>query len=351
MQRSAPLDVLRAIAVLLVLFRHSTFNNLLQQIGWVGVDLFFVLSGYLVAALVFREFIDTGKFEHKIFFIRRGFKIYPAFYLFLIISILINYLHHGISYSPSLILAEVFFLQSYVAHIWTHTWSIAVEEHFYLMITLCGMIWLRRGVKINPGKLIKWLLSLLLLLLTIRFFTCLGKKNQDAFTFFATHLRMDGIVVGVIIAVLRYFHSSWQKIMKMGYWLLITALFFIWIPFVLKPDGFNMNTWGLTLMNIGFGLVLMFVLSLSSRIGKDEKPRLITTLFVLIGVHSYSIYLWHLLLLQEVQSIPVDKDFRNVIYLALSLLIGMGMSFAVERPALKMRDVFFPKALPSAPKI
>lgn len=91
-QRNHQLDVLRGVAVLLVLGRHiqyppqlpEPFQTLVgywSRCGWVGVDLFFVLSGFLVSGLVFEEWKRTGGFAAGRFLIRRGFKIYPAFYL------------------------------------------------------------------------------------------------------------------------------------------------------------------------------------------------------------------------------------------------------------------------------
>lgn len=87
--RSCALDLLRAIAVVMVLMRHlpilpengfvSVILNTIVQGGWIGVDLFFVLSGYLVAGLIFKEWQQTGHFNACRFLIRRGLKIYPAF--------------------------------------------------------------------------------------------------------------------------------------------------------------------------------------------------------------------------------------------------------------------------------
>ena len=80
------LDLLRGIAILLVLFRHCDIeNNILHHFGWLGVDLFFVLSGFLVSGLLFNEYKKIGKVKIGRFLIRRGFKIYPPFYFFVLI--------------------------------------------------------------------------------------------------------------------------------------------------------------------------------------------------------------------------------------------------------------------------
>ncbi len=97
------IDFLRGIAVILVLFRHHAFINNTHNAGWIGVDLFFVLSGFLVSGLLFREYIQHQKINAKLFLIRRGFKIYPLFYLALLITIIIELsLGHKISKRPLL---------------------------------------------------------------------------------------------------------------------------------------------------------------------------------------------------------------------------------------------------------
>jgi len=77
--RNQSLDMLRGVAVLLVLGRHMDGAGIWSSAGWCGVDLFFVLSGFLISGLLFTEFKKTGTIDVKRFWIRRGFKIYPAF--------------------------------------------------------------------------------------------------------------------------------------------------------------------------------------------------------------------------------------------------------------------------------
>jgi peptidoglycan/LPS O-acetylase OafA/YrhL len=343
MQRSAALDVLRGTAVILVLFRHGTLDNVLHRIGWIGVDLFFVLSGYLVAAIVFREYLAAGRFNFRRFFWRRGLKIYPAFYFFLIVSLLVNYFEHHISYEPRLILAEVFFLQSYLPHVWTHTWSVAVEEHFYLALTFCSALWLRAKRNISLPTLLVFLAVVLAAVFCLRVLKCYPKRHLEEFSFFSTHLRMDGIVVGVIVAVLKYFTQAWQRIVTYKWLWAVASLMLVWPPFVLPASGYTMNTIGLTIMNLGLGFMLLFILSNAE--ANFELHRVVCLLakpIAWIGTYSYSIYLWHLLVLQECQLIAVQDDVRNLIYLLLSVFIGVFFSLLIERPALKLRERFFP---------
>ena len=94
------LDVLRAVAVILVILRHGKIasgsgalpglSRMLERGGWTGVDLFFVLSGFLISGLLFREFERTGRISHVRFLIRRGFRIYPPLWFLLICTAVIG---------------------------------------------------------------------------------------------------------------------------------------------------------------------------------------------------------------------------------------------------------------------
>src|SRR4051794_29454248 len=85
--RNMNLDVLRGVAILLVLGRHFDYFPLWTRVGWAGVDLFFVLSGFLISGLLFEEWKRTGSINIKRFYIRRALKLYPAFYALLLVTI------------------------------------------------------------------------------------------------------------------------------------------------------------------------------------------------------------------------------------------------------------------------
>jgi len=117
--RHQSLDVLRGIAVLLVIADHyalviNSKNPMFDTLGR-GVDLFFVLSGFLISGLLFSEYKATQKLSLKRFWIRRGFKIYPAFYAFIFVGAAFS-LSGAIS--AKLFLSEALFLQGYFPHFW-----------------------------------------------------------------------------------------------------------------------------------------------------------------------------------------------------------------------------------------
>ncbi len=332
------LDFIRGVAVVLVLFRHTSDESVLHKIGWIGVDLFFVLSGFLIAGLVFREFQKTGQFNAKRFFIRRGIKIYPAFYFFLIISLAVNYYFHDLAYEPRIILAEVFFLQSYLPHVWTHTWSIAVEEHFYLAMALIAG-WRIRKLSSSGKRFLFWLISILICTLVMRFIVCFPKRESE-FAFFSTHLRMDGIIIGVICAYLIRFRQFEVTLKKYRLIFVLLMLILISPPFVFSGGSFVMNTIGLTLMNVGFGILVLYASQIKTLtiFNNNNLINAFPKLIAFIGIHSYSIYLWHLLVGQELYRFGFSGMTATCVYLISSLSIGILFSFLIEKPTLKWRE-------------
>lgn len=148
--------MLRCIGVLLVVFRHSGGSNLVQQSGWIGVDLFFVLSGFLISGLLFTEYKERGAIDVKRFYIRRALKLYPSFYLLMVVTVVMNW-RLGHLRAAQVYLGELFYVQNYGPYVWSHTWSLAVEEHFYLIlpIVLLGLVAFSRN-KDNPFKAVPW---------------------------------------------------------------------------------------------------------------------------------------------------------------------------------------------------
>ncbi len=198
--RNKGIDVLRAIAVFLVLGRHAHFpRNPITDVwvrgGWVGVDLFFVLSGFLVSGILFREYEKCGTIRWTRFVARRGFKIYPAFYALLALVLIFNAATGTAPFEWNRTLSEAFFVQNYGAALWGHTWSLAVEEHFYLLLPILLAASARdrfRGLPAVVGVTAICLLAL----------RCFGGEFQVQKSVFATHLRLDSLLFGTFLAYL-----------------------------------------------------------------------------------------------------------------------------------------------------
>src|ERR1700733_8630962 len=111
--RNKSLDVFRCVAVVPVLLHHSGISPFFTRAGWTGVDLFFVLSGFLISGLLFSEYKKRHAISFQRFFIRRGLKIYPAFYVFLLVTAVAGYLAFHSVAPPALYLNEMLFVMNY----------------------------------------------------------------------------------------------------------------------------------------------------------------------------------------------------------------------------------------------
>jgi peptidoglycan/LPS O-acetylase OafA/YrhL len=342
------LDVLRAAAVLLVIGRHVDFQSpappLLhawQRGGWVGVDLFFVLSGFLVSGLLFQEYVRRGTINLGRFLIRRGLKIYPAFYFFLFVTVVLMGLE-GSWPEPRSLVGEVLFLQNYLGGVWNHTWSLAIEEHFYLGIALLVSVLLRQRTLAPLATLPRILVVLAVVLLGLRIVQADAGWWQ---VLRPTHLRIDSLGFGVLLSYLWHFHNPQitalfrrlrTSALLVGVGLVLPA--FLW-PVETTPAIYTV---GLTGFYLGSGLILMSLL-----VGRFPDNLLVRTVGQ-VGAHSYSIYFWHMPVI--VWLVPAatsllgtnDPWVSLLIAAAGSVVCGVLMARIVEFPVLRLRDRFFP---------
>lgn len=337
--RNQALDVLRGVAILLVVAHHYGYFRIFLRSGWIGVDLFFVLSGFLISGLLFEEFQRKGGIDLRRFWIRRGFKIYPSFYvLFLVTAV-------GALASPAHVgkrlLICVLFLQSYFPgeQILGHTWSLSVEEHFYfgLPVLLVCLIWAFRSNS-NPFSSIPWIFGVVGLgCLTLRFIGFEhAKDNLDLVALYTnTHLRIDSLFAGVLLSYWYHFHPHvFRRVASRPVWLASIPL--LVPPFVLFRGTMFMLTIGFTFLYLGFACVLACSVDLPS--SKNPVPRSIAW----IGKYSYSIYLWQL----PLRAILPKSDSSLTYFLfdaTFCIFFGVIMAKLVEMPSLEIRDRLFPK--------
>lgn len=252
------------------------------------------------------------------------------------------------------------FFQNYLPGYAKHTWSLAVEEHCYLSIlcVLLGLSWAGRGAK-NPFRMIP-AITIVGAGMILAFRVWHGGMNRlhgsPEFSYqyvFPKHLRGDGFLMGVLVAYCYHFHREgfmrccqrWQKsALVLGVVLLVPA--FVW-PLHLTP---YLYTWGFS-VNIVAGVLLM--------VAALGQPKLFGTpgiALAKLGNYSYSIYLWHFVLVSQIYPRFVIQGgyWPNywlflTSYLALSVLLGVLMTRLIEEPALRLRDQLFPAEMPKLP--
>lgn len=354
-ERAPLLDVCRAAAVLLVTGHHNpapapsgsfgeTFFNAWERIGWLGVDLFFVISGFLIGRQLIKEVQGTGSLRLRRFWFKRAGKIWPPYFVFLFAAVAYFFtistatdpvFETWVGFWPNL-----FHVQNYFGTAVGHTWSLAVEEHFYVFLPLL-LVAIASPAKRSPWVMPAVAALICLGVLAVRFASVRGPfdllRNHAP-----THLRFDSLFVGVLVAWatetyaerLKKLSALWPAFIALGVALLVP--FAIWDH---EPRPL-MFTAGYSLIAVA-GACIVFASWLGDAT-RTAKPWLITRVFATVGMWSYSIYLW-----QRPFADVVAKKLAPSLgshaalmpcFTAVSIAFGVLGYFLVERPSLKFRD-------------
>lgn len=348
--RFVELDVLRGLAVLLVLVRHS--EGLIAGMsgwsqrglefvcrgGWIGVDLFFVLSGFLVSGLVYRELDATGQLKLGRFWMRRAFKILPSFWVYLFFLLIVTIWREG-NMPWERWLAELLFLQNYLPGLAGHTWSLAVEEHFYWLLPL-GLVGLFRRSRYRGLPAVFF--GICGLALALRAWTAMNQPYEHRTHLYPTHLRLDALCCGVMLRHLHsHAHEDWLRFMeriKYWGWPLVALLL---APAFCIPLGSNrlLTVFGLTGNLLGFALLIS--LMLRHGVPTAGPSGFLVRSMARIGTWSYGIYLWHLEILGRLEHYGLARIPSGVLLMmgvCTSIALGAGVTRWIEDPFLRIRD-------------
>jgi peptidoglycan/LPS O-acetylase OafA/YrhL len=332
--RNQSLDVLRCIAILLVLGHHYEYPGLWFKVGWSGVDLFFVLSGFLISGLLFGEYQSRGSIDLKRFWIRRAFKIYPAFYAFLLFIIIAFAATGQLTRN---IYSDLFFLQDYIRPIVEHGWSLGVEEKFYFALPVL-LIVIMRFAKSRPDPF-RYVPHIFVGL----FVACLALRVDAVMHFaswypviFPAHLRCDSLFAGVALGYYRSFHSEqFRRAGRLPLWipgLLLLIPMTIWD--LRTPQ---ITTLGLSMNAIGYGLIVLWAAN------RDFGGSLVVRGLAWIGRFSYSIYLWHRVATAYLGYRQAGKHlFTLPLYIVAGIGLGWLAAYLIETPFLELRDRLYP---------
>lgn len=298
--RFASLDGLRAISALLVIAQHLGAANMARipvlwrvDYGNLGVRVFFVISGFLITSLLLCEHAQTGQISLRDFYIRRAFRILPAYYVFAVIVILLIPTGFVIAQHEKL-LPPLLFFSNYVQNrgsSFMHTWSLSVEEQFYLL-------WPGVLVLLGLKRSVYAALGLMLLAPAMR-----GLVDTGVIPFYSEYgfeEVCDALATGCILALLRdrlWAVRSYRRLVESPYVLLVPATAIALIAVHPSEDNVPSSTGAalikhllaLPLLNIGIALVIdRYIRFPASAVGKllNSRPA------QWIGVRSYSLYLW-----------------------------------------------------------
>lgn len=375
--RIAVLDGLRALAILLVLFRHGaislqysypviysdvvgeTFSNWMLN-GWVGVDLFFVLSGFLLGYHLIRSW-SQGNGSRVLFFgkywLKRILRTFPLYYVVILIvalNIVPLYEHSSENLQGELI-KHVLFLQDYYGtNLLTPLWSLATEEKFYLICPL--LLWgIMKLHSINKNYALITLMALCLIPMVLRLNSYEGGADMSYSTFFWSyrapfHLALDGLLMGLLVAYIYSFKLIDKTVKRFANIIFFTTFLVSTLVMSVYPWMSETSDWLLTIVALFIIPILFSILIYFAIFTTGQVSKILGSVFLrFISRISYSLYLVHMLViplslwLLNVLIMPrfeVALAFISyfVIYILMSILFSVALHVLVERPFLVLKS-------------
>lgn len=328
MEYNPALDGVRAVAMLVVVAFHCGVPVALG--GMIGVDLFFVLSGFLITTLLRNELAATGTILLPAFYWRRMLRLWPPLLIFLVSYYYVApHLFPDIDVVSQISVAGLY-LTDYSMAIWRtplelgHTWSLAVEEHFYLLWPLIILATKR----VSNRTLFRFLLVSFCLATFWRITD--GVAWEDFFwTYYRFDTRMSGLFLGSALAVMRWRPDEGQANLmgRMSLYILILAVI------LLRSKTMWSLEWGGVVADLASaGLILSLVSGHSTPLFRVFSHPML----VYLGVVSYSTYLWHY---------PIARALRDTMnpFLAflsvavIAILMATVSHVLIERPLKNVR--------------
>ena len=371
-RRTAGLDTLRACAIALVFMYHymvfvshaPTFGWA-STVGWVGVDLFFVLSGYLIADQLLRGVQDGRPLSLWRFYLRRALRTWPAFWVVLAAYFLFPAAMGGKPPPPLwtfLTFTQNIGLQPGTA--FSQAWSLCIEEQFYLVLPLALMA----ALALRLRRWQAWCVLGVLLAcgIGLRVFLWHGNALEEgnqvrgymAHIYYASLCRFDEFLPGIAVALVRHGHPAmWQRLMDHGRTVLLlglaccAALLYGALGYYYIDGygyGFFMTAFGYSLLAMAFALLVIGALSERTLLHRARIPGARQ-----LALWSYSIYLIHKPVGNIVGKLAAQWQLAPSITLAattvLSLVAGALLFKLVEQPFMRLRERVAPSNFAPGP--
>jgi peptidoglycan/LPS O-acetylase OafA/YrhL len=342
------LDGIRGLAIVLVLALHLFEYFKWFGFGWIGVDLFFVLSGFLITGILLET--KGKKNSYKNFIIRRILRIFPLYYLFLTLffcTIPITNWRNLIPHFEYLQVNQIwfwFYIQNWLAaindnwpqqNILSHFWSLAIEEQFYVVWPIL--------VFSVPRKNILWIcLFLICLSVSLRLYFFFQGEHWTLI-YVTTLTRFDGLCSGAMLAWLIRDERGVKFLNRNGNLILLLTSFGFFITF-LFAGGFYINN--PTLYTVGYTFIALFFCAVVMKAISNHPNNILRSFFessslVFLGKYSYGIYIYHLPIYRILQ-LSFSDTFNNISISTIALLITLVTSIVsfhlFEAQFLKLKD-------------
>jgi peptidoglycan/LPS O-acetylase OafA/YrhL len=355
------LDTLRALAIVLVFMYHymvfvsreNTFG-FLSQVGWVGVDLFFALSGYLIANQIFGALRSGRDFSLGRFYARRLLRTLPNYYVVLALYFLWPWFRNGSELLP--LWKFLTFTQNYELRpgtAFSHAWSLCIEEQFYLLLPAGAL--LMAGLR--RSRLWAWTAVALCfgagMLLRATVFTSVvdgnpaGAINYMKFIYYASLCRLDELVAGAALALVRNAHAPlWKRMTQRGNLALVLGAVLGAATFCLllaDERGLLMTVIGYPMLALSFALLIVAAVSEGSLLARTRVPGAAQ-----LAAWSYATYLTHkqVCILASQALLPYGIKPGSAagvaIMTAASILFGWLLYWLVEMPFMALRERWVP---------
>ena len=355
------LDHLRALAIFIVfffhyqipIFGHPEWLQNFAKFGWTGVDLFFVLSGFLISSQLFSQIKQGKTISYKNFFLKRFFRIIPAFLMVVGIYFCFPVFREKESLPP--LWKFLTFTQNFGTNLkdfgtFSHAWSLCVEEHFYFFFPIILILFQTA----NLFKKSYWILIAFFLFgFAIRIYSWntlyLPKINNEnswlfwyKFIYYPTYNRLDGLLIGVSIAAIYQFKTNlWNKIAKFGNQILLLSFVILTFAYFLcyEEQSFCASIFGFPLVAFGYGFLVIGAISPKSFLYKWNSK--ITTF---IASLSYAIYLTHKGIIHITQNVfenlnvKIESNLMMTICVAFCIVGAMLLNSIIEKPFMKLRN-------------
>lgn len=333
--RQINIDFLRGCAVLSVVLFH--FNGTLPY-GHLGVDLFFVISGYLVGGALMKDFLQDQKISFFGFVLKRGFKIWPSYYVFLLIGFLAsNLLLSGEFESQKLQLSElpryIFWYRNFVGEpyhfVFDHVWSLCIEEHFYLLLPC--LILILQAFKAGGKVLIFSLILTILLAFVCKCMMLTMTHSHD--TYAMTFNRLDTFAWGILVAYLQFRGKDLSGKKGIQSVLFLVGTGGIALTIFLNESG--MIPYFEELIMHSILPVFIFCLIWSTLLMKNRRWLIP---FRVIGYYSYNWYLWNPIVVILCMQYLGKGWWSFAVYFVFSALLAVFFTHFVEETFLKLRS-------------
>ena len=336
------IDGLRAIAVGAVIIYHaklSIFGFELFSGGFIGVDIFFVISGYLITSIILKELVTTGSFSFKHFYERRIRRILPVLFFVILVSLPFAWIYllpsAFVDFSKS-ILYSLGFSSNFYFHFsgqqygaesgllkpFLHTWSLSVEEQYYILFPLVLII------------TFKYFRQYLIHILILGFIISLGfaewtSRNYPSASFYFLHTRMWELLAGSLLAYFEITNGYRGSNKKFNLILPTIGIFLIGHSILFFNDNmFHPSFYTLSPI-IGVCLIIWF-----SNKNEIVTKILSTKLFVGIGLISYSLYLWHypIFAFNRITFLTRDNIFLELLLILSIFVLSITSFYFIEKP-------------------